>query len=122
MTSLYSNYKAVGFVTDGNPFAINRLGDETFMTCSIGNCFQVFRLDKLNVCLVSSSAPGPITHLYVSSHETFAAVGSVIHVYSRAKIVRAYDLGDKVISGLCGVGHILLAYDDQNNITVRRIH
>jgi U3 small nucleolar RNA-associated protein 21 len=40
-TALFSPYKAVGHVTDGNPFCINRLGEETFMTVSIGSAFQV---------------------------------------------------------------------------------
>lgn len=40
-TALYYPYKAVGYVTDGNPFYVNRLGDETFLTVSIGKSFQV---------------------------------------------------------------------------------
>lgn len=40
-TALYYPYKAVGYVTDGNPFFINRLGDETFLAVSIGKSFQV---------------------------------------------------------------------------------
>ena len=40
-TALYYPFKAVGYVTDGNPFFLNRLGDETFLTVSIGKSFQV---------------------------------------------------------------------------------
>lgn len=40
-TALYYPYKAVGYVTDGNPFCVNRLGDETFLSVSIGKSFQV---------------------------------------------------------------------------------
>ena len=40
-TALYSPYKAVGYVTDGNPFCINRLGEDTFLTTSVGKAFQV---------------------------------------------------------------------------------
>lgn len=40
-TSLYVPYKAVGYVTGNNPFVINRLGNETFLTTTIGKSFQV---------------------------------------------------------------------------------
>lgn len=38
---LYAPYKAVGYVTDGNPFFIHRLGEEIFIYTSIGKSFQV---------------------------------------------------------------------------------
>jgi hypothetical protein len=46
-TALYYPFKAVGYVTDGNPFFLNRLGDETFLTVSIGKSFQVRRTSLL---------------------------------------------------------------------------
>lgn len=39
---LFVPYKAVAQVTDGTPFAVNRLGNELFLTVSIGSSFQVF--------------------------------------------------------------------------------
>ena len=39
--ALYVPYKAVGYVTDGNPFVVNRLGNETFINVTIGRSFQV---------------------------------------------------------------------------------
>ena len=47
-TALYYPFKAVGYVTDGNPFFLNRLGDETFLTVSIGKSFQVRRTSLLS--------------------------------------------------------------------------
>lgn len=38
---LYSPYRAIGYVTDGAPFAINRLGEATFITTTTGKAFQV---------------------------------------------------------------------------------
>ena len=43
MKSLYVPYKVVGYVIDSNPFSVNRLGDETFITTSIGKALQVCR-------------------------------------------------------------------------------
>lgn len=38
---LFIPYRAVGLITDGAPFHVNRLGDRTFITTSIGDAFQV---------------------------------------------------------------------------------
>jgi hypothetical protein len=56
-TALFSPYKAVGHVTDGNPFCINRLGEETFLSTSIGKAFQVLLSDpnKQNMEFVSEA-------------------------------------------------------------------
>ena len=54
MSSLYTPYRSLGYICDRNPFALNRLGEEMFLTATIGNCFQVFKLShKMAVCLVS---------------------------------------------------------------------
>ena len=51
---LYTPYRSIGYICDRNPFTLNRLGEEMFLTATIGNCFQIFRLShKMAVCLVS---------------------------------------------------------------------
>lgn len=40
-SKLFVPYRAVGLVTDGAPFHVNRLGDRAFITTSIGDAFQV---------------------------------------------------------------------------------
>ncbi len=139
MTSLYSPYRAIGYVCDANPFSVNRLGEEIFVTVSIGSCFQVFRLNRLVACLVSKKAPGNISGVQVRyllkfsfehvaltpsllllqaiEHETFAAVGNNILVYDRANIVRKYEHANAVV-GMISVGKTLISYDVENNIKV----
>lgn len=64
--SLYTPYRAVGYVTDGVPFVVNQLGDELFLLVSIGKAIQIFKLDRLTSCLVSQQLPENITSLVVS--------------------------------------------------------
>ena len=95
--SLYTPYKAVGLVTDGSPFVVNRLGEETFVMTSIGSMFQVYRLHHLTLCLVSQSILGKvpkqerITSIQALGTETFAAVGNSILVFDRTRVVRTYS-------------------------------
>ena len=120
--SLYAPYKAVGIVTDGKPFAVNQLGTETFLTVSIGSVFQVYRVDKLTVCLVGRETPGAedITALAVADKETFCAVGNKILVYNRTQLVRTYEehAAASKLLGLCMVGRTLLSWDDKGELRV----
>ena len=126
MAALYAPYKAIGMVTDGNPFVVNRLGDETFLMTSIGSMFQVYRLDHLTLCLASQSVIGrikaapdkPISCLQAVGTETFAAVGSAILVFDRTRIVRTYDLHAAPILGMLVVGKLLLSYDEAGVVNV----
>ena len=38
---LYTPFKTIGYISDSIPFQVNKLGDEIFITNSIGNSFQV---------------------------------------------------------------------------------
>lgn len=120
MSDIYMPYKAVGYVTDGKPFVINRLGEETFITTSIGNAFQVYKFNKLQVCLVSQSIPDDetITCLEVCGQDTFVAIGSVISVFHRTSPVRKYNFHDKPIIGMLQIGRYLITYDAGHKITM----
>ena len=119
---LFIPFKAVGFVTDGRPFAINRLGGETFVTVSVGQAFQVFRFAKLTVCLVSRPIPNigdaTISSIQVKGTETFCTVENKIYVFNRTEIVRVYDQHETSITGTLLMGPLLLTYDTTNSVYV----
>ena len=121
--SLYTPYRAIGYVTDGNPFVVNQLGTENFITLSIGKSFQVMKADRLTTCLVSEqvgSSSSTIACLQAVGHETYVGVGSDILVYHRTRIVRTYaNLSmNSPVKGMITVGKILFAYYENNFIQV----
>ncbi len=116
--ALYFPYKSVGLVTDSNPFVINSLGEEVFLVASIGSSFQVYRFDRLIVCMVSQDCGGRITALQVKGHETFVATGRKILVYDRLRIVRTYEEHEADIVDMCLVGDVLFSFDTENNMKV----
>lgn len=120
MSILWSPYKAVGYVTDGKPFLINQLGTETFLTTTIGNAFQVYKFNKLQVCLVSrSTANGDnITCFQVNGQDTFVGIGNKITVFHRASPVRTYDFHEAAIVGMYQIGKYLITYDVSNVVTM----
>lgn len=118
MSALYSNYKAVGYVTDGNPFVVNTLGEETFITTSIGKSFQVYRTDRLAVCMVSKQVSEKINCLQVIGHETFLAVSNTIRVFNRAREVKVYEIHRSPVIAMITIGKVLLSFDLDNKISV----
>jgi U3 small nucleolar RNA-associated protein 21 len=119
---LYIPYKALGYVIDGNPFVVNHLGSEIFLTVSIANAFQVYRVDRLTCCLVSSPVAGRITCVQTIGHETFVAVANEVIVYDRTKVVRKYSDHTSDLIGLILIGHLLLSYDRDSIMKVTQTY
>jgi U3 small nucleolar RNA-associated protein 21 len=118
---LYSSYKAIGYVTDGSNFIINRLGNEIFLTTSIGKSFQVYRFDKLSVCLVSAMAPKIIQSMAVIGLKTYVGIDHDIFIYKRTKICHKLKYHHENIMGMISIGHYLLSYDSNKNVIVSKI-
>jgi hypothetical protein len=49
---LFASFRALGYITDSVPFAINRRGKETWVACSVGRSWQIFNCAKLTLVLV----------------------------------------------------------------------
>lgn len=146
MTNLYSPYRSIGYISDGNPFCLNYLGEELFIVVSIRNSFQVIRYNKLITCMVSKAisvvdnnnnrgsdeddndddgggdddedGSGVINAIQVNGHETFVAINKEIIVYDRLDIVRRFNEHNQRIIGLLAIGAILISYDIGNHIKV----
>ncbi|GIL66695.1 hypothetical protein Vafri_20180 [Volvox africanus] len=72
---LFKPFRALGYITDNVPFAVNRLGKETFVTVSVGKAWQVYNCAKLTLSLVGPQLSGDIRALACANNLTFAAVG-----------------------------------------------
>lgn len=139
MTNLYSAYRSIGYISDGNPFCLNYLGEELFIVVSIRNSFQVIRYNKLITCMVSKAVTvvdsnnrgsdesfddggdgndGVVNAIQVNGHETYVAIDNEIIVYDRLDIVRRFNDHNQGIVGLLAIGAILISYDIGNHIKV----
>eukprot|EP00198_Chlamydomonas_reinhardtii_P009303 XP_001698640.1 predicted protein [Chlamydomonas reinhardtii] len=71
--ALFKPFRALGYITDNVPFAVQRRGKETFVTTSVGKNFQVYNCNKLTLSLVGPQLPGDIRCLAAKGDLTFAA-------------------------------------------------
>lgn len=41
---IFEPFRALGYITDGTPFSVQRRGLETFVTVSVGKSWQIFNV------------------------------------------------------------------------------
>lgn len=42
---IFEPFRAIGYITSGVPFSLQRLGTETFVTVSAGKAFQIYNVN-----------------------------------------------------------------------------
>ena len=45
---IFEPYRAIGYITSGVPFSVQRLGTETFLTITVGKAFQIYNVNFFN--------------------------------------------------------------------------
>ena len=80
-------YRAVGLVTDGNPFAVVEHGTETFLTVGIGRSYQIFNCNKLRQVFVGEQLKRSVTALCAHASLTIVGSGAAVHVFRRSDLV-----------------------------------
>lgn len=60
-SALFTPYRTLGLVCDGQQQCLQHLGSETFLTTSIGRAFQVYNCRHLGLAIVSQPIPETIT-------------------------------------------------------------
>ena len=72
--SLFHPFRALGYITDDVPFAVNRLGKESFVTVSVGKAWQIYNCAKLTLVLVGPEFKSDIRALACKVRGTFPAL------------------------------------------------
>ncbi|KAJ4810553.1 Transducin family protein / WD-40 repeat family protein [Rhynchospora pubera] len=115
---IFEPYRAIGYITAGVPFSVQRLGTETFVTVSIGKAWQVYDCAKLTLAFAGPQLPKKIRALASYKDYTFAAYGTQIGVFKRAQQVATWSKHHEKISSLFLLGDHILSSDTKGNIYV----
>lgn len=137
---LFTPYRAIGCITDGAPFGINRLGDVTFITTTVGKAFQVLEADKLRVAIVAPPLleGGKVVGVQSLKSRTFVATERRIQVWDRVTLVSgnllecgsSKDGGedsdalfeDSKVVALMLLGDVLLALTSRGRLHLWNVH
>eukprot|EP00227_Mantoniella_beaufortii_P021354 CAMPEP_0197584758 /NCGR_PEP_ID=MMETSP1326-20131121/7269_1 /TAXON_ID=1155430 /ORGANISM="Genus nov. species nov., Strain RCC2288" /LENGTH=564 /DNA_ID=CAMNT_0043149171 /DNA_START=207 /DNA_END=1898 /DNA_ORIENTATION=+ len=110
-SSLFYPFRALGYITEGVPFAMQRRGTETFVTVSAGRAWQIYNCDKLRLVMVGPQFAGSsdISALAAKGDLTFAAVGRDIVVCRRAHRVVTFEGHAEAVTHLFVFGPTLVS-------------
>ncbi|KAK3263316.1 hypothetical protein CYMTET_27870 [Cymbomonas tetramitiformis] len=103
--ALFQPFRALGYVADDVPFAINRRGKEHFVTISVGKAWQIYNCAKITLVFVGPQLEKRIRALACKGDLTYAASGKNIVVSKRAKVEGTW-------SGHTGKVNFILALSD----------
>lgn len=108
---LFEPFRALGYITDGVPFAVQRRGMETFVTLSVGKAWQIYNCAKLIPVLVGPQMDKKIRALACWRDFTFAATGHDIAVFRRAHQVATWSGHKAKVALLLSFGQHVLSVD-----------
>jgi len=124
--ALFYPFRALGYVTERAPFAVNRRGTETFVTVSAGRAFQIYDCEKMRLKLVGPQLGGEggpdISALACRDDLTFVGIGSTIVVCRRThrlcafRAPRSDDDDDAAIASLFIFGSDLISLDAKGRV------
>ncbi|XP_038987551.1 WD repeat-containing protein 36 [Phoenix dactylifera] len=115
---IFEPYRAIGYITSGVPFSVQRLGTETFVTVSVGKAWQIYDCAKLTLVLAGPQLPKKIRALASHKDYTFAAFGTEIGVFKRAQQVAAWSRHEEKINSLLLFGDHILSLDIKGNVFI----
>ncbi|KAK8615208.1 hypothetical protein V6N13_068989 [Hibiscus sabdariffa] len=115
---VFEPYRAIGYITSGVPFSVQRLGTETFVTVTVGKAFQIYDCSKLNLVLIGPQLPKKIRALASYRDYTFAAYGTDIAVFKRAHQVANWNRHSAKVNSLLLFGDHILSVDADGNVFI----
>ncbi|XP_077238613.1 transducin family protein / WD-40 repeat family protein [Tasmannia lanceolata] len=115
---IFEPFRAIGYITSGVPFSVQRLGSETFVTVSVGKAWQIYDCAKLTLVLVGPQLPKKIRALASHRDYTFAAFGNDIAVFRRAHQVATWSKHNEKVNFLLLFGEHILSVDVKGNLFI----
>ena len=119
MSQLFEPFRAIGYVCDAVPAALQQRGTETFVAVAVGRAYQLYSCDRLNLLFVGPMQRERIRALAQLGDLTFAACGADVSVCRRGREVATYagrDAGR--VSLLLVLGTHLLAISKGGTVNV----
>ena len=118
MVGMFEPFRALGYIADATPFAVQRRGAENFVTVSVGNAFQVFNCAKLTLVFVGPQLPKKIQALVTLRDLTYVATGFDIVVFRRAHQVARWSAHSSKLTLLLEFGQQILSIDAGGRLCV----
>ena len=85
MSQLFQPFRALGYICDGVPCAVQQRGTETFVASSVGRAYQLYKCDRLSLQFVGPMLEKKIRAIALYKDVTFVASGPQVRAFKRGK-------------------------------------
>lgn len=89
--SLFTEYRALGVVSDSNPFHLQKLGNNTFITSSVGRSFHVYDAEHIRLVAVGNPSLHRISALFAVGQNTIASCHNQLALWHRGELRQQRD-------------------------------
>ncbi|KAK3698176.1 hypothetical protein QZH41_019273 [Actinostola sp. cb2023] len=117
-SQLFSPFRALGFVTNHIPLAVQAQGAENLVATAVGSTFHVYNCAKLNLLFVGSLQDSEITCITSYGPMIITACGKHIQSWKRGKQVNLFQGHTKDVYILYTFGSHLISVDEGSNLKV----
>jgi U3 small nucleolar RNA-associated protein 21 len=114
---IFQPYRVIGHVITDIPFVLQMRGTELFVLVSVGRAFQIYNVAHLRLKFVSQSTTDTIRALCAVGNYVFAASGTNITKFERAKIIASLDSPSSA-SQMISLGDHLISIHEDNVVRV----
>lgn len=114
--SIFYPFRALGYITESTPLSVQRRGQETFVTLSVGKAWQIFNTAKLTLVFVGPPLEKSIRALASWKDFTFAASGSNILVFNRALQVTTWKGHSGKVLFLLPFGNTIISVGEDRKV------
>eukprot|EP00879_Flechtneria_rotunda_P017827 GHRR01018686.1.p1 GENE.GHRR01018686.1~~GHRR01018686.1.p1 ORF type:complete len:180 (+),score=43.21 GHRR01018686.1:612-1151(+) len=118
---LFKPFRALGYITEDVPFAVQRRGKETYVTVSVGRTWQIYNTAKLTLVMIGPQLPHTVNALACKGDLTFAATGAIIHEAKRSYMTGKYASHSGRILQLLVLADQLLSLGRNSKLLVWKI-
>ncbi|KAL2312413.1 U3 snoRNP-associated protein Utp21 [Schizosaccharomyces pombe] len=117
---IYAPFRSIGHVSNAVPFDIEARGTHFLVTTSVGNTFQTYDCEKLNLLFVGKQLDKEITCLKSFKDFMLVAAGSKIFAYKRGKIIWDIDVEQEhgTVTHLDAFGEWIIACTSSRHVYV----
>ncbi|KNC83664.1 hypothetical protein SARC_04097 [Sphaeroforma arctica JP610] len=117
-SQIFHPYRALGYVTNHVPFALQTKTNTHFITTCIGDAFQQYGAAKMNLLFVSPPLQEPITCIDMVKDYVMTASGCRVIAWKRGKQVRCIGTHKHNIQLMLLFGGMVITCDDSGEIVM----
>eukprot|EP01134_Creolimax_fragrantissima_P007953 CFRG7953T1 len=114
-SQIFHPYRALGYVTNHVPFALQTKTNTHFITTCIGDSFQMYNAAKMNLLFVSSPVGEPITCMDMVKDNVITCSGNQVISWHRGRKVRVVGEHTSNIQHMLCFGGMAIVCDDSDN-------